>query len=206
MKIKGLFFPLFFILFITFGASVFPASTGPMDQVKSTVDAILGTLKDSRLDRESRRAKIRSLIDKRFDFQAMSQLALAINWKEATLQERASFVKLFSRLLQDTYMGRIEAYTDERVDYVREEIEGERAVISTLIVTKNVDIPIRYRMRRRGEEWLVYDVVIEEVSLIRNYRSTYREIVKKEGFNGLLARMEQKIKELGSTKESGGAK
>ena len=164
-------------------------AAGPMAQVKETVDAILATLKDDSLTREVRRKQIRNLINRRFDYRTMSQRTLAVNWKKASPAVRDRFIKLFSKMLESTYMGRIEAYTNERVEYVKERIKGKKAIVDT----GNVDIPITYRLRRKGDQWLVYDVKIEEVSLIRNYRSSYGEIVRKEGFDGLLAKMEARL-------------
>ncbi len=156
-------------------------------------------MKDKEMDREKRRQMLSSLIRKRFEFRIMSQQVLATNWKKANPDERDRFVNLFSDLLENTYMERIEAYTDEKVEYVNEKVRDDRAIVETIIVTKTADIPIRYKMVIKGDEWLVYDVVIEEVSLIRNYRSSYREIVMKDGIEGLLARMEEKVKEMKET-------
>jgi phospholipid transport system substrate-binding protein len=171
------------------------AST-PTEQVKETVDAVIALLKDKSLDRDTRRNKIRALIDDSFDFQLMSQRALSTNWKKATPDQQQRFVDLFSRLLEWTYIGRIEAYTDEKVRYVDEKHKKGRAQVDTLILSGSTEIPVNYRVHKVGERWRVYDVVIEEVSLIRNYRSSYREIVKQQGIDGLLAQMENKLKDL----------
>ncbi len=197
---------LFVVILVLSIVSPSSASSGPTDQVRITVDGVMEILKDKTLDKEARRERLSSLIRKRFDFKAMSQRALGINWKKATQEEKERFVKLFSDLLEATYIGRIEAYSDERVEYINEKVEKDRAEVDTHIVTKSVEIPMRYKLILRGEEWLVYDVVIEEVSLIRNFRSSYREIVKKEGFPGLLAKMEKKINELENPEETKGEK
>jgi phospholipid transport system substrate-binding protein len=197
---------LFVVILVFSIVSPSSASSGPTDQVRITVDGVMDILKDKTLDEEARRERLSSLIRKRFDFKAMSQRALGINWKKATQEEKEKFVKLFSDLLEATYIGRIEAYSDERVEYIKEKVEKNRAEVDTHIVTKSVEIPMRYKLILRGEEWLVYDVVIEEVSLIRNFRSTYREIVKKEGFSGLLAKMENKINKLDNSEEAKGKK
>jgi phospholipid transport system substrate-binding protein len=169
------------------------ASPTPTEQVRATVDGVLAALRDDGLDQEARRARIRSLVGARFDYRSMSQRTLATNWKKATAAEKDRFVELFSQLLEATYMGRIEAYTDERVEYVNEKVQKDRALVDTLIVTKTADIPIRYKLIRKAEEWLVYDVVIEEVSLIQNYRNSYREIVQRHGIDGLLAQLAEKL-------------
>lgn len=172
------------------------AEVSATDQLKSSIEQILNVLKDKSLERESRRTQIRTLINDRFYFRAMSQRALARNWRKASPEQQDKFVRLFSKLLEKTYIGRIEAYTDERVEYLREKTRNpKRSVVYTQIVTKSADIPINYKLALKDNKWLVYDVVIEEVSLISNYRSSYDEIIKKDGIDGLLAKMEQKVQE-----------
>jgi phospholipid transport system substrate-binding protein len=131
----------------------------------------------------------------------MSQGALATNWKKASKEEKVEFVDLFTELLEATYLSRIEEYSDEKVEYLTEKIKGDRAVVDTVIV-KNVNTPVQYRMKNKKGQWMVYDVLIEGVSLIRNYRTSYGEIVKSEGMKGLLARMEKKIDDIKSGKET----
>jgi phospholipid transport system substrate-binding protein len=170
------------------------AEESPTDQVKTTVDSILSVLRDKTLDQDTRRSKIRVFINERFYFRAMSQSALARNWRKASTEQQDRFVKLFSQLLENTYLGRIEAYTDERVVYLREKNKSpKRSVVYTEIITKSGDIPINYKLARKDNKWMVYDVVIEEVSLISNYRSSYAEIIKKEGMDGLLTKMQEKL-------------
>ena len=166
------------------------------ESVRTSVDTIIGILKDASLDKPAKRDKIRGVIAERFDFRAMSQRTLATNWKKASQEEQEKFVTLFSELIQNTYIGRVEAYTNETVEYPGEKVTKGRAVVDTLIVTSNAEIPVTYKLYLKKGRWLVYDVNIEGVSLISNYRSSYHEIVKNEGFSGLLARMEEKIKEL----------
>lgn len=173
----------------------------PTDQVRETVDSILSTIKLESLDRQTRKDRIRDLLNERFYFRAMSQRTLATNWRKASSKEKDRFVKLFSKLLENTYIGRIEAYTDERIEYVNEKIKGKKAIVETQIITKNTNIPISYKTILKDNQWLIYDVVVEEVSLISNYRSSYKAIVKKEGINGLLSRMEKKIKDQEAAQE-----
>lgn len=168
----------------------------PLAQVRSTVEEVLTLLRNKSLPHEERRQRLNAVIRPAFDFEVMSQWVLGTNWRKASAVERQRFIGLFTDLLEATYLGKIENYTDERVEYAGEKVEGERAEVETLIKTRSADIPIRYKLFRKGERWLVYDVVIEEVSLVRNYRSTYDEIVRKEGFAGLFSRMEEKVREL----------
>jgi len=171
------------------------AGNTPTDDVRTSVDAMLEILKNEQLDKEDKRAQMSTVINERFDFQR----TLATNWKKTTNEEKKQFVALFSQLIESSYVGKIEAYTDEKVEYPGEKIKGRKAVVETLIITSSADVPVNYKVYQKGDQWLVYDVVIEGVSLISNYRSSYQEIMKKEGFDGLLAKMQAKIDELAST-------
>ena len=174
------------------------AGSTPTDDVRTSVDAMLEILKNEQLNQEDKRAQMSTVINERFDFRAMSQRTLATNWKKTTDEEKQQFVALFSQLIENSYVGKIEAYTNEKVEYPGEKIKGRKAVVETLIVTSSADVPVNYRVYQKGDQWLVYDVIIEGVSLISNYRSSYQEIMKKEGFDGLLAKMQAKIDELAS--------
>lgn len=174
------------------------AVESPTDSIRSSVDGILALLKDKELDKATRREKIGKVISNRFDFRAMSQRTLATNWKKASTEQKKEFIGLFSKLIENTYIGRVEAYTDEKVDYPGEKVKGKKAVVETLILTATADIPVNYKVYLKNDKWWVYDVVIEGISLISNYRSSYQEIVKKDGFEGLIAKMKAKIKELES--------
>jgi phospholipid transport system substrate-binding protein len=193
--LKQFFMPVLFGLMMALsGPSA--AGTSATDAVRTSVDTIIGILKDASLNQSARREKIRTVIAGRFDFRAMSQRTLATNWRKASKEEQQHFVQLFSELIQESYIGRIEAYTNETVKYPGEKTTDKRAVVDTLIQTSSAEIPVSYRLYLKNGQWLVYDVTVEGVSLISNYRTSYQEIVKNEGFSGLLARMQEKVKEL----------
>ena len=196
MKNKVVCLMVWVLLVYAFCIITVQASQGPRAQVENTVNAVMETLKDDSLDRDAKRGKVRGLIRARFDFETMSQRTLATYWKKATTEERERYIDLFSKLLEWTYIGRIEAYTNETVKYTGEKIKDNRAVVDTAIVTASTEIPIDYKMLKSGDQWRVYDVIIEQVSLVRNYRSSYRSIVKKEGMSGLLDKMEKKVQQL----------
>ncbi len=192
------------MLVLLAATTVMAAVPRPSNQLRLAVDRIIEVLRDKDLSRDQVLQEVSNLVRSKFDFWAMSQRTLGINWKKATAEEKQHFVKLFAKLLEDTYRGRLKAYTynDEHVEYIGERVRGSRAEVHTIVVA-NQEIPVSYKMRLKGEEWLVYDVIIEEVSLIANYRNSYAEIIRDEGFQGLIARMEAKIKELA---ENGGQK
>jgi phospholipid transport system substrate-binding protein len=187
--------PILFGLLVTLASAAF-SSNNATESVRMSVEAIIGILKDTELDKPAKREKIRLVIAESFDFRAMSQRTLATNWKKASKEEQQQFVGLFAELIQNTYIGRVEAYTNEEVKYPGEKITNDRAVVDTLIVTSSAEIPVTYKLYLKDDRWLVYDVNIEGVSLISNYRNSYQEIVKREGFSGLLAKMEEKVREL----------
>lgn len=194
MSCVKLFLPLFFGMSLW----VCPAysALSPKAQIQTTVDQVVEVLRDKQLQGEPRRQTLSRLIRSRFDFSIMSQRTLGKYWNSATVNEQERFLSLFSDLLEASYIGRIEAYSDETVTYGEEKIEEDRAEVATMVNSGGTHIPIDYRLVQRGDDWFVYDVVIEEVSLIRNYRSSYGEIVRKEGFAGLFGRMEAKITDL----------
>jgi phospholipid transport system substrate-binding protein len=190
-----------FFMPILFGFMVTPAITAvavdnATESVRMSVESIIGILKDAGLDKPAKREKIRVVIAERFDFRAMSQRTLATNWRKASKEEQQQFVELFSQLIQNTYIGRVEAYTNEEVKFPGEKVTKDRAVVDTLIITSSAEIPVSYKLYLKDDRWLVYDVNIEGVSLISNYRNSYQEIVKRDGFAGLLSQMEEKVKEL----------
>lgn len=172
------------------------AAVSPKAQVQATVDQVIEVLRDGKFQGTPRREALSKLIRARFDFVIMSQRTLGKYWRDATPAEQERFVTLFSDLLEVSYIGRIEAYSDETVNYLAEKIDADRAEVATLVRSGGTDIPIDYRMVQKGADWFVYDVVVEEISLIKNYRSSYGEIVRKEGFARLFERMEEKIEEL----------
>jgi len=180
---------------LLFGALAL-AVPSPREQVKQTVDQVLEVLRNKTLTGQPRRDTLSRLIRARFDFTIMSQRTLGKFWKEATPQEQARFVTLFSDLLEANYIGRIEAYSDETVNYLGERVDGDLAEVDTSIHSGNINIPTSYRLVLKNGQWFVYDVIIEDVSLIKNYRNSYGEIVRREGYAALFARMEEKIREL----------
>jgi phospholipid transport system substrate-binding protein len=187
---------LILLLILTCLAPIPAATISPTEEVKKTIDKILLILKNQALNWGGRQAKIRTIVDERFDFRSMSQSVLATHWKKATPVERDRFVEFFSQYLEHTYMTQIEKYSDHYVKYANEKIAGDRAVVDTFIVADAVEIPVNYRLRLNDGEWFAYDVVIEGASLVNNYRNIYSAIVKTEGISGLLDRLEEKNREL----------
>lgn len=164
----------------------------PKDRVQTAVNAILEILRDDSLTRDESRAQMREEIGKVFDPRAMAQSVLSTNWRQASKEQQDEFQTLFMETLENTYMGRLEAYTNETVEFRDEEINNNRAEVDTVIVTGNADIPINYKLRLRSDGWFVYDVEVENVSMVSSYRETYRSVVRRDGMDGLLAQMREK--------------
>ncbi|MBF0645403.1 phospholipid-binding protein MlaC [Desulfuromonas acetoxidans] len=173
-----------------------PGPVSPRVEVQTTVDAILNQLRTLPADSTQRRQTISDLIREQFDFELMSQGALGRSWQSANTEQRRKFIELFTGLLEETYLGRIQSYTNEKISYGEEEIRQNRAVVETVIHTASVEIPISYKLFLQNNDWQVYDVIIEKVSLIRNYRSSYATILRRKGMDGLLEEMKEKLDSL----------
>jgi phospholipid transport system substrate-binding protein len=185
---------LIFVLVLMTSANTLAADfTTPMGRVKDSVGKVIDILKDKSLDREASWEKIAAVIDDGFDFRSMSQSVLATNWKKATPEERSRFTEFFSQYIEETYRSRIEAYTDEEVIYKDEVIRGNKAIVETIIKTSSTEIPVNYKLKNNDGEWFAYDVIVEGVSLVSNYRNTFAVIVKNEGMDGLLSDIQRRI-------------
>ncbi|WP_320056538.1 ABC transporter substrate-binding protein [Desulfuromonas thiophila] len=167
----------------------------PTAVIRQTVDGILEQLR-TLPDAQSRRDRISALVRGQFSFELMAQGAMGPYWHQASAQQRSTFVALFTELLEATYMGRITAYTNEQVRYGQQQVRQNRALVETYIQSGNTEIPIFYKLLPHQDRWQVYDVVIEEVSLVRTYRSSYTDILRRRGIPGLLQDMEQKLEQL----------
>lgn len=186
--------PLLLTAGLVLSASLIAADySTPMGRVKDTTDRVIAILKDRSLDRESRWDSIATLIYEGFDFRSMSQSVLATQWQRATEEERTRFTEFFSQYIEATYRSKIEAYTDQKIIYKNEVIRGNMGVVETEIMAGDTAIPVNYRLRKTEGEWYAYDVVIEGVSLVANYRSTFAAIVKNEGMEGLMLDIQRRI-------------
>jgi phospholipid transport system substrate-binding protein len=181
---------------------VLPLYAGePTDQMKQTIDAVLDILKNKELKRfektKERRAAIRKIIDSRFDFEEMAKRSLALHWRERSPEEKKEFIALYSDLLEDTYIRKIERYEGEKIQYASEIIDDGYSTVRTRIITKkNIEIPIDYRLMKRDTKWKVYDVVVEGVSLVNNYRTQFNNIIRTSSYNELIKRLKSKQEEL----------
>ncbi len=185
-------------------AAAGPAHAGPpTEALRTQVDRVLKVLEDPALRTEAktaeRRAAVRQIATEIFDFGETARRALGRHWQARTPAEREEFVGLFTNLLERSYLSRVELYSGESVTYTGEVIEGDQARIQSRIVTKQgSEIPLEYRMHQKNGRWLVYDVVIEGVSLVANYRTQFNKIIQTSSFQELVRKMKSKQDELSS--------
>lgn len=175
-----------------------PASAGvPTDQVRETVDKVLAVLKDPALKSDAakgeRRKRLKDVIYSRFDFAEMAKRSLGPRWRQLSPGERREFVEIFADILEGAYVDRIESYDGEKFRYVDETQEKNYAKVDTKIVTKDgKEYAIDYKLHPIEKEWKVYDVVIENISLVNNYRSQFRRVLAKSSYEDLVRRMKKK--------------
>jgi len=197
MKIVLLFLSMVCFLLVT-GTSVPVFAGEPTEQIKQTSDKILSIVKDPGLRSPSkaqeRRRLIRKAADERFDWEEMARRSLGRYWAQRTAEEEKEFVSLFSELVERTYMSQVENYSGESVQYGKETIDGDYAVVTVDILTqKNKDISVDYRLQKEGNEWLIYDVSIEGVSLVNNYRTQFNSIIQQSSYENLVKKMKAKV-------------
>jgi phospholipid transport system substrate-binding protein len=180
-------------------ATAVPAlAVSPMEEIKQTTDKILSIVTNPALKApsktEERERLIHQAVDERFDWEEMARRSLAIHWAERTTEERKEFVHLFADLVERTYMKKVEDYSGEKVLYEGETKEGDYASVRVKIVTKKgEDIPVEYRLKKEGEDWFIYDVTIEGVSLVNNYRIQFHSIISQSSYENLVKRLKEKV-------------
>jgi phospholipid transport system substrate-binding protein len=179
----------------------------PTDQLKAQIDRVLKVLDDPELKKDSRnrerRAAVRKIANDIFDFGETARRSLARHWQGRTPSERDEFVQLFSDLLERSYISKVELYGGEKIQYLGDAVEGDQAKVQTKLLTKGgSEIPIEYRMHRKGDRWLVYDVIIEGVSLVANYRTQFNKIIQTDSYQALIKKMKNKQEELGTGQPS----
>ncbi|HXX80555.1 MAG TPA: ABC transporter substrate-binding protein [Thermodesulfovibrionales bacterium] len=177
----------------------FPVFAGvPLDTVKMHVDKVLDVLRDPSLKAESskklKRDKIRAIAETMFDFTELSKRTLAQNWSTFSPEQQKEFIGLYKSLLEDTYADKIMMYTDEKILFTKEVPLTEKTVeVQSTVIRKTDEIPMNYRVIQKEGAWVVYDVVVEGVSLINNYRSQFREILVNKPPESLLETLRKKV-------------
>ena len=177
------------------------AEMTPTNAVKDTIDRVLAVLGDKILKvpekQEERRAKLEEIIGGRFDYEEMAKRTLPTQWKTLSADQQKDFVELFQQFLANSYAGNVDGYSGEQVEYGKERQKGDFAEVQTKVVSPKVQIPLDYRLLKKNGEWRVYDVVIDGVSLMKNYRGQFARIIDSASFDALLEKLRAKT-DLGS--------
>jgi phospholipid transport system substrate-binding protein len=185
-------------LLLVLGITVPAVGGAPTEQIRQTTDKILTILADPSLkspQKAQERSKlILKAVDERFDWEEMARRSLARYWAQRTPEEKKEFSRLFRELLERTYMRKVEGYSGEKVHYTGEVIDGDYASVNVKIVTKKgEDISVEYRLMKEKEDWFVYDISIEGVSLVNNYRTQFNSIITQSSYENLIKRLRQKV-------------
>jgi phospholipid transport system substrate-binding protein len=169
------------------------AAESPTDVVRTTINAVIRILSDDSLKApaklQPRRRMLEQVIAQRFDYAEMSKRALAANWTPLTNEQRDEFVELFKAFLSDRYASKIEGYSGEQVDYLSERLDGQYAEVRTKLVSSKVEIPMDYRLINKAGRWYAYDIVVDGVSLVKNYRSQFTSIIRSYSYDELVHRL-----------------
>lgn len=202
---------LFIFCFVTVGMSgpknVALATPDPTEQFRPFLKKVTDVLADPGLKtipKKEQAKRIIHVVREHFDFREMSKRVLGQQWRDLNDSEQREFEDLFTQMLQYAYIGKIDDYTGQKVEFIQQRVKGERAEVQTLLVdkdNKDKSVSVSYIMLLRGEQWMAYDVVVEGVSLIRNYMEQFREILKKDGYAGLVKQVKEKIQQIENEKK-----
>jgi phospholipid transport system substrate-binding protein len=189
--------PAFLILALVINATAVNSQAAePTEQLKPILEELFSILDDQSLQgdeqKEVRRQRIMAAISSGFDFREMSRRVLGSTWNDISAEQRDHFVVQMTKLLENVYIGRLESYDGREVEFAAERIKGKRAQVTTLINYEDSKIPVHYIMQKEHDRWMVYDINIEGVSLIRNYMEQFRTILRQEEYEGLIQIIEQK--------------
>lgn len=169
----------------------------PTDQVRAYTNEVLTVLQSPTLTLPERRAAVGHIAGEAFDVSETAQRALGVHWRQRTVAERDEFVKLFANLLEQTYISRIDQYGGERIAYLGEQVDGDRAIVQARIVTRNgTEVPVESRLLFKDSRWLIYDILIANMSLISNYRSQFDRVIRTASYEDLVKRLQSRIEVL----------
>lgn len=165
----------------------------PDEDLKGTIDTVIAALNDKALDDAARWDTIRTATEKRFDVNLMGMLVLGkTNWSSFSGDQRTRYIDTFKSILLQAYSDQLEDYSDERMEFGAVQIDGSKASVDSTLVSGNRRLPVVYRLRNKGGEWLVYDVVIDGVSLLNTYQNQYNDYLKQNSIDAFLAMLQDK--------------
>ena len=168
-----------------------PAWAGsPTEQLRAYTDRVMEVLENRAMTSPERVAAMRAVATEAFDVSETAQRALGIHWQQRTPAEKQEFVQIFRGLLEQTYLSRIGEFGGERIRYVNERIDGDRAIVRAVIVTRNgTEVPVESRLLQKADRWLIYDILIENISLIASYRSQFDRVIRTASYPELVRRL-----------------
>lgn len=173
---------------------------GATEAMKATIDEVLRVLKDKELKQpakaDERRQRLEKVVGERFDYGEMSRRALGAPWNQLADKDKQEFVALFRTLLTNSYADKIETYSGEGVQYINERTEKEYAEVRTKVLTGKTEIPLDYRMLNKAGDWRVYDVILDGVSLVNNYRGQFSKILKSSNYADLVDQLRKKSEKI----------
>ena len=183
------------------GMMAVPGYAGPpTDSMKMTIDEVLRIVREKELKlpekAEERRHLLENVVAARFDYTEMSRRALGAPWNQLTDQQKQEFVDLFRTLLTNSYADKIETYSGEGVQYLNERTEKEYAEVRTKVLSGKTEIPLDYRLINKTDDWRVYDVVVDGVSLVNNYRGQFTKILRASSYSDLVDQLRKKTGKL----------
>lgn len=175
---------------ITLSLGGYAWAGAPTEQLRAYTDEVMKALENPTLTAAARLEAVRAVADQAFDVTETAKRALGLHWQQRTSTEQAEFVHLFRDLLERGYLSRIGEYGGEQIKYVSEQIDGDHAIVRALIVTKKgTQVPVESRLLQKADRWLIYDVLVENVSLIANYRSQFDRIIRTTSYEELVRRL-----------------
>lgn len=179
-------------LLVALAAPVY-AQPDPLNAIESMVSSVLEILDHPDLSLVEKKEQVSGRAQRFLSIDSMSQRTLGTYWNDATQEQRDHFVYLFTQILEETYLNRIDDYTGGTVRYLQQRVKDDRAIVDTLIIAEELELPVQYRMVYEQQNWRVFDIVIDGVSLIMNYRASYGEIIRRQGYDGLFRLMEERV-------------
>lgn len=190
-----------FLTVVVVGLSGAPGYAGaPTEAMKITIDEVLRIVRDQDLKQKTkvdeRRQQLEKIVSARFDYEEMSRRALGAPWNQLTDQQKQEFVDLFRTLLTNSYADKIETYSGEGVQYLNERTEKEYAEVRTKVLSGKTEIPLDYRLIHKAEDWRVYDVVVDNISLVNNYRGQFTKILRASSYSDLVDQLRKKSEKL----------
>ncbi len=198
-------FVLGFLVFLVLwshqgGVSCASDGLSPTQIVKSTIDRVIEIVTDDELKQAGqgghRRVLLEETISEHFSFWEMGKRSLAKYWKGRSPEERVEFIDLFKSLLAKTYAGKIETYSGEEIQYLKERYKNASAEVQTRIISPKTEVSLYYRLLKKDGTWMVYDVVVNGVSLVKNYRSQFARIIRRSSYQELINTLREKSQEI----------